>query len=124
MSKTNPNGQFVWHELMTGDPRKARAFYGELFGWTFAEMEMGPIGKYTTFGARGDDLGGIAPLDGGAQPQWMPYVAVENVDAAAKRAPVLGGKVVVAPTEIPNVGRFAIIEDPTGAALAVFQGGA
>jgi predicted enzyme related to lactoylglutathione lyase len=125
MSIKKNAAQFVWHELNTTEPKKARAFYGELFGWGFQEMDLGAMGKYTMFASQGTDLGGFAPLEGGGtRSHWLPYVSVDDVDAAAKRVPLLGGKIHVPPTDIPNVGRFAVLEDPTGATLAVFKGAA
>jgi hypothetical protein len=121
MSK-NTTGRFIWHELTTPDPKRALAFYGELFAWKAQEIDMGPMGKYTMLKAGEHDVGGMVALDGksGAPPHWQAYVTAD-VDAATKRAQTLGAKVHVPPTDIPNVGRFSVIADPQGAVIAPFR---
>jgi predicted enzyme related to lactoylglutathione lyase len=57
----------------------------------------------------------------GAPPQWLSYVAVESADAAAQSAAALGARTLKPPTDIPGIGRFAVLQDPTGAVFAVFQ---
>lgn len=124
MSKApNTSGRIVWHELVTPDPKTALGFYGELFGWTGSEMDMGPAGKYTILKSGGEDVGGAVAPPNGAKipPSWLAYCTSLDVDAAAKKATALGGKVMSGPLDIPNVGRFAVIVDPQGAALAAFK---
>src|SRR5688500_1654713 len=96
MSK-NTSGRFVWHDLMTTDVKGALAFYTELFGWKTREVEMGGAGPYTMIKAGDRDIGGIVRLDPkhGVPTHWMAYCTVLDVDAAAKRAAELGGKVSV-----------------------------
>jgi uncharacterized protein len=125
-------GRFVWHELMTSDPKGAQKFYGDVVGWTFHNMPMeGLEGGYTMLGTGptpDTSVGGIAKLESdpaapaGAPPHWLGYVAVPDVDAGAKKAESLGAKVIVAPTDIPTVGRFSVIADPQGAVLSLFKG--
>ena len=111
-------GRFIWHELVTGDVQRALGFYGELFGWRSREMDMGPGGTYTLLSIGDKDVGGIAPPATGQPPHWLGYVTSEDVDATAKSAKALGATIVVPPTDIPNVGRFALLIDPQGAAIA------
>ena len=119
--------RFVWYELMTTDMGGAEAFYPAITGWSpspFPKMAE----PYTLFMRGPAPVGGLMHLpDGarkaGAPPHWMPYVGTSNVDASAARAQQLGGKVVVPPTDIPNVGRFALITDPQGAHIAIYQSG-
>jgi predicted enzyme related to lactoylglutathione lyase len=113
------SGRFCWHELSSPDVAKSRAFYGDLFGWTFSEMDMGPAGTYTMFRQGDRDIGGIAQLDAkaGAPPSWLAYSTTPDVDKLAERAGKMGGKVIVPPTDIPNVGRFSIVQDPQGGVL-------
>lgn len=115
---------WVWHELMTPDVGAAAAFYGALFGWG-AHEGSATDRPYTLFTANGRDLAGCMaiPTDGAAPPcppHWLAYVGVADVDAAAAKAASLGGRVVHPPTDIPGVGRFAVLSDPGGASLAVF----
>ena len=121
MSK-NTTGRFIWHELMTPDPKRALAFYGELFAWKAQEVDMGPMGKYTMLKAGDRDVGGMVPLEAksGAPPHWQAYVTAD-VDEATRRAQALGAKIHVPPTDIPNVGRFSIVADPQGAVIAPFR---
>jgi hypothetical protein len=107
---------------MVPDLEAAKRFYGELFGWTFRESSASGV-TYVEFAAQGDVQGGMmaSPSNGDIPPHWMGYVAVADVDASAKAAAEAGGKVLVSPTDIPNVGRFAIILDPQGGAFAPFK---
>jgi uncharacterized protein len=117
-------GRFVWYDLMTTDPGASARFYAKLFGWTAKEDAPGSEGPYTMFRNGGKEFGGMVPIDKGRPipSHWLGYVAVADIDAAAARAAVLGGRVVHPPTEIPNVGRFAVIVDPQGAAFSLYQG--
>ena len=115
-------GTFCWNELMTPDPQAARRFYTELFGWTAREVDLGEQGKYTILSNGDKDIGGLLkrpPAE--IPPHWLSYVAVEDVDATTRMAERLGGKISVPPRDIPEVGRFAVLSDPTGAAIAVYK---
>jgi len=117
-------GHFCWDQLMTPDPGAAREFYGPLFGWDFRTQDMGPMGEYT-FAMRGErcEVGFLRmPPDAGAPPNWLAYVAVDDVDTSAKSCAELGGKVERDPDDIPNVGRFAVLADPTGGVFAIYKG--
>ena len=118
-------GVFVWDELMTSDVDAAKSFYGEVFGWTATEMEMGEMGTYTIFKRAGDaDAAGCMTLPAGveAPPHWMPYLAAGDVDATATQAKELGANVVQDPFDIPNVGRIAVVQDPAGAMFGLWKG--
>jgi predicted enzyme related to lactoylglutathione lyase len=121
---TASTGRFVWHELATNDSKRAVAFYSELFGWKAREQEMGPGFTYTMFKAGDMDVGGARTSDPAEPllPHWREYCTVPDVDAAARRAAQLGGKVLVPPTDIPKVGRFAAVADPQGGILFPFRG--
>jgi predicted enzyme related to lactoylglutathione lyase len=121
----SPVGSVCWNELLTNDVETARSFYGEIFGWTHAEHDMGEAGTYTMFLEDGKDRAGAMAMPSkaeGARPHWLPYVAVSDVDEAAGRIEELGGAIHCPPTDIPGVGRFAVGADPTGASFAVFRG--
>ena len=116
-------GSLVWTELMTRDPGKARAFYTALFGWGIQEMPM-PAGTYTMF-QRGDkSAGGMMQMPDQVPAQvpahWLSYFGVHDTDAMVARAQGMGGKVMVPPQDIPNMGRFAVLADPQGAVFAIF----
>jgi uncharacterized protein len=116
-------GKFVWHDLMTTDVEKAVAYYTDLFGWTINEVEVEGFGKYKMIHAAGEDHGGIGPLDSAAgQPShWICYVTVDDVDAACAKAVELGGQAPVPGTDIPKIGRFAVIGDPQGAMISPYK---
>ncbi|VAW81098.1 hypothetical protein MNBD_GAMMA15-558 [hydrothermal vent metagenome] len=115
------HGAFSWNELMTTDVNAAKTFYGELFGWVLEDMKTCDMG-YTMARAGDKEVAGIMampPEAGGMPPTWGAYVTVDDVDASAKQAEALGGKVMLAPRDIPDVGRFCVISDPQGAVLAL-----
>jgi predicted enzyme related to lactoylglutathione lyase len=121
MSKTKTTGRFIWHELFSPDPKAALAFYSELFGWKTAEMDMGPGGTYTILKAGDKDVGGAVPASAakGVPAHWNLYFTVRDVDATAKQVEGLGGKTLMKAQDIPNVGRFAVLADPQGAAFSL-----
>lgn len=113
---------FCWNELMTGDVARAGDFYGQLFGWTRQTMETGGGPPYTLFKIGEQQVAGMmASPQPGAPPAWLAYVAVESADASVARARTLGAEVLHPPTDIPGIGRFSVLRDPTGAVFAVFQ---
>lgn len=115
------HGAFSWTELMTTDPEAAKDFYGELFHWQMKDMPMEEM-TYTVLGPSAErEMGGLMKLPPDAEgcpPHWGVYVTVDDVDATAQKAVQLGGKLMVPPRDIPNVGRFCVIQDPQGATLA------
>jgi len=114
-------GAFSWSELSTNDVEGARKFYTALFGWGSKEMPM-PDGSYTTFQVGENSVAGLMktpPQAAAMPPSWGVYVTVKDVDAAVKQAQALGGRVLMAPFDVPGVGRMATIADPQGAALSV-----
>lgn len=120
-----PRGRFVWCELLTDDPETSRDFYAEVVGWDTEEWTGGGSEPYVMWAHDGETLGGIQrippdALAGGARPHWLPYVAVADVDATAARAQERGGRVLVAPMDIPTVGRMAVLADPQGALFALY----
>ena len=124
MPENNARGQFVWYDLMTTDPEAAQAFYTAAVGWGTQVWEN-PGMSYTMWTAGETPIGGIMKLPdeavaGGARPHWLGYVAVPDTDATVARAQELGAKVRVPPTDIPTVGRFAVLADPQGASIAAF----
>ncbi|MCA1626496.1 MAG: VOC family protein [Acidobacteria bacterium] len=115
------HGTICWNELTTKNVEAAKKFYTELFGWTLTKSEAAGV-DYTEFQVGGRPFGGMfqmTPEFGDATSHWMAYVAVDDVDAAARRVEELGGKICVPPTDIPNVGRFCVITDPTGATISL-----
>lgn len=115
------NGTFCWNELMTRDSAAAKKFYGELVGWDFADSGM-PGMNYTVMKAGEKDAGGMMdmPADVPAEvpSHWMSYITVDDVDALIEKVAGLGGEVLHGPMDIPQVGRFCTVKDPTGAVVS------
>ncbi len=119
-------GTFSWAELATTDQKAAAAFYRALFDWDVHESPMGPDETYSMFMLRGKPVGAAYTMHGaerqnGAPPNWHMYITVASADDAAKRAEALDGKVVAAPFDVMEVGRMAVVQDPTGAAFCMWQ---
>lgn len=117
------NGTFCWNELATKDLEAAKKFYTELLGWKLTESTAAGM-VYNEIVVGNEHVGGMYQMtaeDGDAPSHWMPYVAVEDVDAKAKQVEELGGRVCVPPSDIPNVGRFCVITDPSGATLSLVR---
>lgn len=116
-------GIFCWNELATRDPAASTKFYTQLLGWTAETMSMGPGMEYTFFKIAGQNAGGMLrlPLEVGNAPNaWLGYVTVTDLAAAVAKAKSLGAKVCKDITALP-MGRFAIITDPTGAVLGLWE---
>lgn len=113
---------FVHVELSTTDIAKAKDFYGKLFTWKLEDMPMGPGMTYTTI-QPGEGTGGgmMKQMIPGAPSAWMAYVIVDDVAASTARAKSLGASVTKDRTEVPGMGWFSIITDPTGAMLGLWQ---
>jgi predicted enzyme related to lactoylglutathione lyase len=118
-------GTFCWNELMTRNTDACGGFYTKLFGWTTEEVPM-PTGTYTIFKSGDTMAGGMMKMDGpqfeGVPSHWLSYIAVDDVDASAKKAGDLGATIACPPTDIPNIGRFAVLLDPEGNSIALFKG--
>jgi predicted enzyme related to lactoylglutathione lyase len=133
MDHAEPQGRagthnFCWDELLSTDIDKAIAFYTQIFGWGVEKVDMGPGGIYSLLKRTGitDETGRVKDAGGvwkspAPQSFWMTYVAVESCDATINKAKKMGAKEMIAPTDIPNVGRFAAFGDPQGAALSILQ---
>lgn len=121
----NEPGTLCWNELRTRAAQESIAFYGDVLGWTtvLSEDDDPPYYEWQN----GDHtVGGLAPMVGDESPaevpnHWRVYFAVEDTDASAALGAELGGVVVVPPTDIPTVGRFALLDDPQGAPFAIIS---
>jgi uncharacterized protein len=108
-----PEGVPCWVDAMVPDPEAAQAFYGGLFGWAFVEG-----GAYAVARLAGRDVAGVGALE---QPSWNTYVRVASVEAAVERATAAGGGVLVGPTDALPAGRLAVVRDPAGAAIGLWE---
>lgn len=112
---------FVHIELNTSDPAKAKQFYSSLFDWKLEDMPM-PMGTYTLIDVGEGTGGGMLqhPMPG-APSLWIAYVSVDDVKASTEKARSLGAHIIRDVTEVPNMGWFTILNDPTGATFALWQ---
>lgn len=123
----NPNGSFIWYELMTGDPDGAKAFYDSVVGWTIADAGTAdPSGiEYRHIQRRdGGFTGGVLKLTPemsakGARPCWLGYLYVADVDAEAAKITGEGGTILMPPSDIPGAGRIALVTDPQGVPIYI-----
>lgn len=109
--------RFVWHDLNTSDSAAAQGFYGELFNWKFEGSDYAHIKS-------GDRMiGGVRTIgaDEKMPPNWLGYVGVDDVRATTEKMTAAGGKVIVPPMDMPNVGTFSVVADPSGGVLAPWK---
>ena len=119
-------GKFVWYDQMSNDLPGAEKFYSKVVGWTLAPNTMNSQ-KYTLLKAGENMVGGLMPIPEdaakmGVRPAWMGYIAVDDVKKYADKVKAAGGAIHRPPTEIPNVGTFAVAADPSGAGFLLFKG--
>jgi predicted enzyme related to lactoylglutathione lyase len=111
-----------WVSLGSPDLEASKRFYGDLFGWTPQVAPQPEAGGYTIFQSAGKSVAGAGPLMNEQQPTaWTTYVSVQDADATAARAKEAGGQVLMAPMDVLDQGRMAVLQDPTGAVIAVWQ---
>ena len=119
----NVPNSFCWNELVTTDTKKDGDFYTGLFGWGKDVQNLGPM-EYTMFTNDGRQAGGmfqLTPEMGNMPPHWLVYFAVDDCDAKTQKATELGASTMKPPADIPGIGRFAILQDPQGAAFAIIK---
>ena len=120
-------GQNVWFDLMTTDMKAAEAFYTNVLGWKTQQWkDANPEMPYTMWVSGEAPLGGVMALSPdaqkmGAPPHWIAYTVVDDADGTAQKVEKLGGRTYVPPTDIPGVGRFAVLADPQGATFAILK---
>lgn len=115
--------RFIWYDLLCSDLAGAKAFYSDIIGW---KTEMFPGGDYELLKAGDKGVGGVMALPdemrrAGVPQHWMGYVHVDDVDATVQKVQQMGGKVMAPPSDIPTVGRYAVLADPQGAVFALFK---
>jgi predicted enzyme related to lactoylglutathione lyase len=119
-------GTFCWVELMTTDGDGAKSFYQKLFGWQTHDDPVGEGMVYTMLLKDGRNVAALYPRNtqqqqAGVPPNWTHYVSVADADATAARARKHGGRIVLEPVDIYDIGRMAIFQDPGGATLGIWQ---
>lgn len=118
-------GEICWNELATANVQAAKDFYGKVFDWEFTEHDMGDSATYTMIKKNNKDLGGIWTIpkdkEGQIPPHWMAYILVKNIEESLEKATQNGAAVMKPITKAGDFGRLAIITDPTGAHIALWQ---
>jgi predicted enzyme related to lactoylglutathione lyase len=122
-----PPGTFCWADLGTTEGADAKSFYTELFGWDAEDLPAGEDGVYTMFRMGGRDIAALYEMGAEERGQlpahWSSYVSVDDVAEAARRAAELGATVVAEPFDVMDSGRMAVVRDPTGAHVHLWQAG-
>jgi uncharacterized protein len=116
-------GTFCWTDLATSDPERARRFYAGLFGWEHEEMPVPGSGAYTMLRREGRDAAALYAAREGQPTAWLAYVSVEDADATSTRAVELGATPLQEPFDVMDVGRMAVLQDPTGGVFAAWHPG-
>ena len=117
MSNADPQGKFVWHELLTTDSAAATAFYTRVVPWKTQAWEQDS--SYTMWVAKNGPVGGVASLDDSGAPHWLPFIGVADVAATVAAAKDAGASVVKDATTLPNNGVYAVLADPQGAEFGI-----
>ncbi len=117
-----------WVDLQTTDQTAAKRFYADVFGWSFADQEMGEGMTYSMAEIDGKPVAAIAPqsqtmAEQGMPPVWNTYLAADDVDAVAAKVLAAGGIVALEPFDVPAAGRMAFVIDPAGAPFALWTAG-
>lgn len=117
-----PNGVPCWADVMATDVRASGAFYTAVFGWQVPEPEE-QWGGYVTAEADGQLVAGIGPVQEGAPAAWTLYLATDDVAGLVEKAPDHGGTVIGPVMDVGDMGRMAIVADPSGAVFGLWQAG-
>jgi hypothetical protein len=121
-----PDGVFSWVDLGTTDTKGAKEFYSGLFGWSFLDLPTDSGTVYSMAQIEGKNVAGLGPLGPdmeaqGIPPFWSSYVKHDDVDSVAAKAAEAGGNIMFPPMDVMDSGRMTIVQDPTGAAVGVWQ---
>ena len=124
VNSTHPKtGEFCWGELLTSDTKKAKDFYTKVLGWDTKELNIEDK-PYTMFMTENKGFGGMMQIPGDQKdqrPYWLNYIVVKDLMETLEKAKKLGAGILKPVTLIPEKGRFVIISDPTGAAIAFWE---
>ena len=119
-------GTFCWPELIAIDSDRAKEFYTKLFGWNIADVPIGEGKVYSMASIKGKEVGALYEMwpeqkEHGVPTHWASYVSVSNVDEALKKVKASDGEIIVGPMDVFDAGRMALIADPTGAVVSLWQ---
>lgn len=116
-----PHGHFHWNELRTRDAERAKRFYTDTIGWTFQSTTAGDGSTYWIAHMGDQPVAGLFSIDQprfeGVPESWIPFLAVDDVDARVKQAVAAGAQLMIPIFDVPNVGRIAMLREPSGAGI-------
>jgi predicted enzyme related to lactoylglutathione lyase len=125
MPYSGKSGEFCWNRLMTPDVNGAKKFYCKLFGWEIHKTALGQVPIYVFKDGDKQIAGMIERPIGGDEKSyptmWMSYIAVEDINLTVTKAMELGAQVILPPTSISTNGYVAVLLDPTGARIGLWQ---
>ena len=119
-----PHGTFSWSDCSSSDPDKSKQFYSAVLGWAIEDLPLGEGMSYTMLKHNNLNVAGLGPMMPGQDEMpsyWTSYVNVDDVDAVVSKATGLGANVIAEPMDVFDSGRMAIIQDPVGAMLGLWQ---
>ena len=120
----NEPGTLNWNQCQTEDPARAAEFYKDVFGYEIEEVDVGGEQPFRVLKVEGRGIAGVrehVPQAGNAPAHWSTVFAVADADETCTQAAELGGTVLLEPTDLPDIGRIAVIQDPGGAVFQVLQ---
>jgi predicted enzyme related to lactoylglutathione lyase len=116
-----PHGHFHWNELRTRDAERAKRFYTDTIGWTFQSTTAGDGSTYWIAYMDDQPVAGLFSIDQprfeGVPESWIPFLSVDDVDARVKTAVAAGAELMIPIFDVPNVGRVAMLREPSGAGI-------
>jgi uncharacterized protein len=116
-------GTITWTDLTIPNAEEVRDFYAEVVGWTPQALDMGGYSDFVMSTPDGTGVAGVCHARGvnaGLPPQWLVYITVEDVDRSAARCVEMGGRILAGPKDLSGQGRYCVIQDPAGAAAALY----
>jgi predicted enzyme related to lactoylglutathione lyase len=121
-----PHATFSWIDANTSDLAAGKAFYTELFGWNAVDQPLPGGGVYTMLQLEGLDVAAISEMTpemaaAGMPPVWNSYITVDNLDEVAARVEEAGGAVMAPPFDVMDAGRMAMVQDPGGAIVCLWE---
>ncbi|MBU0519637.1 VOC family protein [bacterium] len=118
------NGSVSWRDLTVPNADLVRDFYCKVVGWETEPVDMGGYRDYNMKDAAGNVVAGICHARGSIKnlpPQWLMYITVDNLDRSIAKCHELGGKLLTGPNDYGGMGRYAVVQDPAKAVVALYE---